>query len=102
MQERDDFVALERALRVLAEPVAADETFARELYGSLCNMRWERKGMTTPVSTSWRSAGAIVAELVGEGRCFLDYYCSGNEGDVSERVRTALAELGWSPAPWPD
>ena len=102
MQERDDFIVFETALRTLAERVAADETFAHELYGSLCNMRWQQDDMTTLVSTTWRSAGAIVAELAGRGGCYLDYYCSGNEGAVSERVRTALAQLGWSPIPWPD
>jgi hypothetical protein len=50
---------------------------------------------------SWRAAGAVVADLVGRGECYLDYYCSGNEGVVSERVCEALGELSWTPLPWP-
>jgi hypothetical protein len=102
MRELDAVNALEGALQALAENVAADESFAHELYASLCNMRWERNDMRAPVSISWRCAGGIVADLAGRGGCYLDYYCSGNEGEVSERVRAALAALGWSPVPWPD
>lgn len=95
------FQGFEIALRTLAEQTAADDVFAREVYASLCNMQWQRDGMEEPVSLSWRAAGGVVADLVGRGECYLDYYCSGNEGVVSERVREALGGLGWTPVPWP-
>ncbi len=101
MDTADDFETFEGALRTLADRVAADDVLARELYASFCNMRWQREGMEESVSMSWRYAGGVVADLVGRGECYLDYYCSGNEGVVSERVCEALAELGWTPVPWP-
>jgi hypothetical protein len=99
----DDFETFEVALRTLSERVRADDVFARELYGALCNMRWRRaESDGEPVSMSWRYAGGVVSHLACKGGCYLDYYCSGNEGMVSDRVRKALGDLGWVPAPWPD
>lgn len=94
----------EDALDELRACVRADESFARELYGALCNMRWRQAGAddADPVSMSWRAAGATVAQLRHLGGCYMEYYCSGDEGTVSDRVRDALAELGWEPVPWPD
>jgi|HubBroStandDraft_2_1064218.scaffolds.fasta_scaffold80830_2 hypothetical protein len=96
-----DFQEFEIGLRTLVDQMAVDDVFAREVYASLCNMRWQREGMEEPVSMSWRAAGGLVADLVGRGEWYLDYYCSGNEGVVSERVREALGGLGWIPVPWP-
>ncbi len=98
----DEFEAFEMALRTLSERVRTDDAFAHELYGAFCNMRWRRRDRDTePVSMSWRYAGGIVAHLACKGGRYLDYYCSGNEGDVSARVRDALGILGWIPTPWP-
>ena len=97
---------LENGLKALAGPVAADETFAQELYAALCNMRWRKydwDAQRAPLaSMSWRGAGDLVATLEGGDGSYLDFYCSGNEGEVSERVRVALGDLGWTPVPWPD
>lgn len=98
-----EFEAFEVALRTLAERVRADDVFARELYGALCNMRWRRTCSDAElVSMSWRYAGGVVAHLACKGGCYLDYYCSGNEGVVSEQVLRALGDLGWIPEPWQD
>jgi hypothetical protein len=100
---RDDFEAFESALRTLSERVRTDDTFADELYGALCNMRWRRRGFNSdPVSMSWRHAGGVVSHLSCKRGCYLDYYCSGNEGVVSARIRDALGALGWVPVPWPE
>lgn len=100
---RDEFEAFEMALRTLSERVRTDDAFAHELYGALCNMRWRRRDAATePVSMSWRHAGGIVSHLACKGGYYLDYYCSGNEGVVSARVRETLGALGWIPAPWPE
>ncbi|MGH2833222.1 MAG: hypothetical protein ACRDK2_10655 [Solirubrobacteraceae bacterium] len=100
---QDDFEAFEVALRTLSERVRRDDVFARELYAALCNMRWRRSDSDAePVSMSWRYAGGVIAHLACKGECYLDYYCSGNEGVVSEQVRGALGGIGWVPEPWPD
>lgn len=97
---------LENALEALAGQVAADETFAQELYTALCNMRWRKHDwddQRAPLaSMTWRGVGDLVATLEGRDGSYIDFYCSGNEGEVSERVRVALGDLGWTPVPWPD
>jgi hypothetical protein len=98
----DEFEAFEVALRTLSERVRTDDAFAHELYGALCNMRWRRRDADgEPVSMSWRYAGDVVSHLACKGGCYLDYYCSGNEGVVSVCIRDALGALGWISAPWP-
>ncbi len=103
MAPTDDFEAFEMALRKLSERVRTDDAFAHDLYGALCNMRWHRRDADSePVSMSWRYAGGVVSHLACKGGCYLDYYCSGNEGVVSAPIRDALDLLGWIPAPWPE
>jgi hypothetical protein len=100
---RDEFEVFETVLRTLSERVRTDDAFAYELYGALCNVRWRRRDVDSePVSMSWRYAGSVVAHLACKGGCYLDYYCSGNEGAVSPRIRDALRPLGWISAPWPE
>ncbi len=100
---KDEFEAFEMALRTLSERVRTDDAFAHDLYGALCNMRWRRRDADAePVSMSWRYASGVVSHLACKGGCYLDYYCSGNEGVVPARIREALGELGWIPSPWPE
>lgn len=105
-----------------------DDQFAREVYSALCNMQWlkvdlsvddfykERmlkiiaEGNTYRVeemfTVSWRTAGGIVADMRNKyhnaSEDYMDWYCAGNEGEVSERVSEAFEELGWLSRPWPE
>lgn len=106
----------------------SSEQFAGELYAALCNMRWTKVGVSLDElckyemlqligegksytfdefwSTSWRSAGGIVANLRNKfhdtDEHYMNWYCGGKEGTVSERVGKILGELGWVSSPWPD
>lgn len=87
---------LESDLWTLANRLRADDALADELYCALCNSDW-RHDDGTQWSGSWRYSAGLVAELRALGECYLDFYCSPKqaEGTISERVATALAELGW-------
>ena len=91
---------LEKDLQLLAGKVNEDYDFAQELYAALCNMRWKKHYQT--YACSWRYAGGLIAEMRGmTGEWdYLKFYCSGNEGRISERVRMELEKLGWEPLPW--
>jgi hypothetical protein len=71
---------------------------AVELYGSLCNRAWfdEKNEMH---HMSWRYAGGLVADLRGHGENYLDFYCSGGEGQIAPWIAAKLLSLGWRTEP---
>lgn len=92
---------LERDLGELSEAVRED-TFAAELYRGLANHRLvdpddpERR----QVSLSWRRAEEVINGLrrrVGEEALTLAQ--TGGEGELTDRVESALTRLGWSVRP---
>lgn len=80
-----------------------DYNFAQEFYAGLCNVSWYSPD--NPLSRfqcSWRSAGRLVAELRNKNENYMDFYCSGilggmSEGMVSHRVKQAMNELNLIP-----
>ena len=100
--------------------VREDTVYAQNLYAALCNTEWQEQDVVEILrdrtwSCSWRTAGAIVADIRGEGD-YLDWYCSGmmrghpddmgttadgidrgylGEGHVSDLVREDLLAIGW-------
>jgi len=81
-----------------------DETFAKNLYASLCNVIW-KKG-DEEFASSWRYAGGIVAHLrnvkANINEDYIDFYCSGAEGTVFPEIQEILARLGWTPTFYED
>lgn len=79
----------------------ASEDYAQNLYAALCNNYFIRDDARW--SCSWRQAGALVADIRGEGD-YISWYCSGispfgdfvPEGVVTEEIRNDLALIGWS------
>jgi hypothetical protein len=120
-----------RSTSWIVEKARANKSYAQNIYAALCNMRWcNIKGNDPQVtmdilkdemwSCSWRSAGGIVADMLGEGD-YIDWYCSGirndgyqddlstkypnnyvSEGVVTEEVAHDLKQLGWIPSEWPE
>ena len=101
------------------------ESYAQNIYAALCNMRWQ-KSEVFPIlkdqywSCSWRSAGGVVADMLGKGD-YIDWYCSGignddagygldarrangyvPEGTVTEEILADFNSLGWTPSEWPE
>jgi len=73
-----------------------DDDYAQRLYASLCNVTWIKDGSED--SWTWRAVGGNLAELRGKGESYMDFYCSGNEGNVSTDIEVDLGCLGWRPA----
>jgi len=103
--------------RWLVEKVQTDDIYAQNLYAAMCNQEWQYQDVWTVLTDrtwgcSWRSAGAIVADIRGEGD-YMDWYCSGSlgnpdnhgytprafvgEGVVTEEIAWDLAQIGWHP-----
>lgn len=99
----------------------ADDIIANEFYAALCNMRWKKvtntpedeqiinklKGVDPNIwHCSWRCSGGIIADIrnvhYNRGEDYMDFYCSGNEGFVSDTVKECFERMGWVPHPWDD
>jgi hypothetical protein len=120
---------LRRSEKMCAK-VRASETYAQNLYAAMCNMRFQKREVLPILkdeywSCTWRSAGGIVADMIGRGD-YIDWYCSGisnaqeldddgsavednytrmkfvPEGTVTEEIENDLYDLGWVPSEWPD
>ena len=72
-----------------------DYDFAQKIYANLCNLVWydyvNDEVITfsnLPVSTeiSWRSSGGFVAGIRQLGEGYMDFYCSGNEGEIDDEI----------------
>lgn len=114
----------------ILEKARTRKSYAQNIYAALCNMRWIKREMWPLLkedywSCSWRHAGGVVADMLGEGD-YIDWYCSGmgglnqeyegNETDgewqsrtgyvpesvITEEVEADLNKIGWIPSPWPD
>lgn len=97
---------LEEALKPIARRSEED---AADVYRCLCNVRWvpldcpdETYGVhktieAQGVTCSWRYAGELVANWRDEGEDYMDFYCSGREGTVTEEIRKTLEEKGLRP-----
>src|SRR5215207_7184911 len=78
--------------------MVADDSFYEELYRSLSRTAWAREG--GHVALSFKRAEELVNEVRAKhGREPLALAQTGGEGEVSDRVRDALATTGWSPMP---
>jgi len=71
-----------------------DDDYAVSLYRAFCNVTWV-DSMNEQWSASWRCSGGLIAGWRNKGENYMNFYCSGGEGKVSEEIATDLAELGW-------
>jgi hypothetical protein len=99
--------------------VRASESYAQNLYASICNNDFQKLDVIPILknqtwSASWRSAGGIIADMRQEGD-YIDWYCSGIRNDqnydpdvniafpngyvpesvVTDEIREDLKRLGW-------
>ena len=89
----------------IKEKCKHSEIYSQNLYAALCNNRFFYG--TDEWTCSWRYAGGIVADIVGNGD-YMQYYCSGisdrsgfvGEGFVTDEIRTDLTKLGWIVKPY--
>jgi hypothetical protein len=64
----------------------SDITFANKVYANLCNLVWYDYINDEVISQSWRGAGGFVADIRNIGEDYIDFYCSGNEGEVDPEI----------------
>lgn len=76
----------------------ASKSYCKKFYAAMCNTDLYKVGSTGEYGYSWRSAGALIADILGEGD-YLNWYCSGNEGFVDDEIADDLNAIGWVAVP---
>ena len=89
-QFEDDFREL------FTKRLREDNDFGVELWSALANVDWyyESDKDSNKVGYSFRSAGSLIASMLCHGN-YMDWYCSGPEGVVSEFISEKMASKGW-------
>lgn len=109
----------------ILEKVRSSESYAQNLYASMCNRDFMKIDvipilMEKKWSCSWRSAGGIIADMRQQGD-YIDWYCSGigneelgwgltgadgrgyvREGVVTDEIEADLLKLEWRVMPMSD
>ena len=104
----------------IIDKAKASQIYAQNIYAALCNNQFIKLDAWQLLkeeywTASWRYAGGIVADILGEGD-YMDWYCSGMggpvgdmavegylpEGVVSDEVLEDLTKLGWKFVPYDD
>ena len=75
--------------------IKGDDTFCHNLWSSLANVTWVNKKEKSYYEFSFRYAGAIVADIRGEGS-YMDWYNQSTSGIVDKGIERGLNELGWT------
>jgi len=129
--QRDNMEYDLRSTKWICDKAKASDNYAQNLYAAMCNMQFIKLDVVPILkdqrwSCSWRSAGGIVADMLGTGD-YIDWYCSGigsqdtgyglsdkkpeldeggrtyvPEGLVTDEIREDLKKLGWVAVPWDD
>ena len=104
----------------IVDKAKASNVYAQNIYAALCNNQFIKIDVWQLLkeeywTASWRYAGGIVADILGEGD-YMDWYCSGMggpvggmavegylpEGVVSDELLEDLTKLGWKVVPYDD
>jgi hypothetical protein len=98
-EERDPWegnLLFEQALeRLFGDALRADEQLCARLWGSMVNVQWLHADGAA-AGFSFREAGAVIAEIRGEGKdAYMHWYMSGEDGKVHSEIGRALEAEGW-------
>lgn len=63
-----------------------DYDFAQKIYANLCNLVWYDYINDEVITFSWRSSGGFVSGIRQLGEGYMDFYCSGNEGEIDDEI----------------
>jgi len=83
-----------RSTKWICDKAKVREEYAQNLYAAMCNNEFQKNEVWPLLkdqrySCSWRYAGGIVADMREEGD-YIDWYCSGIGGGISEEQLTDM------------
>jgi hypothetical protein len=89
-----EFEILYEKACIVYRKIIENDSYARDFYGALCNNELFHNGELTDGYT-FREAAGLIADIRKNGS-YLDWYCSGNEGKVTDEVRQDLLDMGYT------
>lgn len=84
----------EQSLREGLGDKIKDDAVCTQLWCALANVSWYHPDTRGEADYSFRAAGGLIARLRGEGD-YMDWYCCGPSGTVSELIGHTLRKYGW-------
>ena len=78
---------------VLGDRMRQSDNLCEQVWSAMANIIWEHES-GEEFSASFRYAGGVVSDILGEG-CYLDWYCCGPTEVVSDEIADAMASKGW-------
>jgi hypothetical protein len=90
LRDIQDSVAIKTKMR-------ASKQYCKRFYATLCNN--ELMYGVHMTGYSWRATGGLIADILGEGD-YMDWYCSGGEGNIDDEVQDDLLEIEWHVVPY--
>ena len=63
-----------------------DYDFTQKIYANLCNLVWYDYVNDEVITFSWRSSGGFVSGIRQLGEDYMDFYCSGDEGEIDDEI----------------
>jgi hypothetical protein len=87
-----------RSTKWICDKAKSRDAYAQNVYAALCNQAWQKNDVWPLLqgktySCSWRYAGGIVADMIESGD-YIDWYCSGIKGDLTEEQLASAKEKG--------
>lgn len=80
--------------KLFGERIRHDDSFCTQMWSALANVSWYFRGEKESHAFSFRSAGALIAEIRGHGD-YMDWYCSGPIANVCDEIAKGMAVEGW-------
>ena len=80
--------------KLFGDLIKTDDEFCIELWCALSNIKWQHQN-GDKYSNTFRAAGDAIVMIRGEGH-YMDWYCTGVEGVVSDRISKGMKSLGWT------
>ena len=82
--------------KLFTKKLRENDEFGKELWSALANVSWYHKDdpENTEIGYSFRTAGSLIASILCYGD-YMDWYCSGPDGVVSENIAKLMAKRGW-------
>lgn len=87
-----------RSTKWICDKAKSRDAYAQNIYAALCNRSWQKNDVwpllaNQTYSCSWRYAGGIIADMIESGD-YIDWYCSGIKGDLTEEQVAEAKEKG--------